>query len=74
MAEKYAVKTIAFPPITTGALCFPVEVAARIAITEAIEFLLECKSIEQVIFVCFEVRVYEQYLEVFSEIYRYIEG
>jgi len=68
LAEKYAIKTIAFPAIATGALCFPVEVAATIAITEAIKFLLESQSIEQVIIVCFKIQVYEKYLEVFREI------
>ncbi|NEQ41936.1 MAG: RNase III inhibitor [Okeania sp. SIO3I5] len=68
LAEKYAIKTIAFPNIATGALCFPVAVAARIAITEVIKFLLEYKSIEQVIIVCFKIQVYEKYLEVFRKI------
>ncbi len=68
LAEKYGIKTIAFPTIATGALHFPVEVAARIAITEAIKFLLESKSIEKVIIVCFKSQVYEKYLEVFREI------
>lgn len=68
LAEKSAVKTIAFPGIATGGLFFPVEVAARIAITEVMQFLLESKSIETVIIVCFKTQVYEKYLEVFREI------
>ncbi|NEP79746.1 MAG: hypothetical protein F6K39_17185, partial [Okeania sp. SIO3B3] len=66
LAEKYAVKTIAFPAIATGGLFFPVEVAARIAITEVMKFLLESKSIEKVILVCFNIQVYEQYLALLS--------
>ncbi|NES64339.1 MAG: protein kinase [Okeania sp. SIO2D1] len=66
LAEKYGVKTIAFPAIATGALFFPVEVAARIAITEVMQFLLESKSIERVIFVCFKTQVYETYLALLS--------
>ncbi|MGD1805773.1 GUN4 domain-containing protein [Dapis sp. BLCC M126] len=68
LAEKYAIKTIAFPTIATGALHFPVEVAARIAITEVMKILLESQSIEKVIIVCFKIEVYEKYLEVFREI------
>ncbi len=68
LAEKYAIKTIAFPTIATGALRFPVEVAAIIAITEVMKFLLESQSIEKVIIVCFKSQVYEKYLEVFREI------
>ena len=67
LAKKYAIKTIAFPNIATGALCFPVEVAARIAITEVMKFLLESQSIEKGIIVCFKTQVYEKYLEVFRE-------
>ncbi len=69
LAEKYAIKTIAFPTIATGALHFPVEVAARIAITEVMKIFLESKSIEKVIIVCFKIEVYEKYLEVFREIF-----
>ncbi|NES74925.1 MULTISPECIES: macro domain-containing protein [Okeania] len=68
LAEKYAIKTIAFPAIATGGLFFPVEVAARIAITEVMQFLLESKSIEKVVLVCFKTKVYEKYLEDFREI------
>ncbi|MGD1713625.1 GUN4 domain-containing protein [Dapis sp. BLCC M172] len=69
LAEKYAIKTIAFPTIATGALHFPVEVAARIAITEVMKIFLESQSIEKVIIVCFKIEVYEKYLEVFREIF-----
>ncbi|WP_094674456.1 GUN4 domain-containing protein [Hydrocoleum sp. CS-953] len=71
LAEKYAIKTIAFPTIATGALHFPVEVAARIAITEVMKIFLESQSIEKVIIVCFKIEVYEKYLEVFREIFEY---
>jgi len=68
LAEKYAIKTIAFPDIATGALFFPVEVAARVAINSIMKFLLESQSIEKVIIVCFNTQVYEKYLEIFREI------
>ena len=66
LAEKYGVQTIAFPAIATGGLFFPLEVAARIAIAEVMQFLLESKSIERVIFVCFKTQVYETYLGLLS--------
>lgn len=68
LAEKYSIQTIAFPAIATGGLLFPVERAAKIAITEVMNFLSENMSIKQVILVGFNAQVYEKYLEVFREI------
>ncbi|MDM8564405.1 SUMF1/EgtB/PvdO family nonheme iron enzyme [Candidatus Halobeggiatoa sp. HSG11] len=52
-AEKHAIKTIAFPAISTGAFGFPVELAAKIAVHEVNNFLRKNDdSIEKVILVC----------------------
>ncbi len=47
-------KTIAFPNISTGVYRFPKEAAAEIAIRETHKFLENIKSIEKVLFVCFD--------------------
>ncbi|NOX47710.1 MAG: O-acetyl-ADP-ribose deacetylase [Chlorobi bacterium] len=47
-------KTIAFPNISTGVYHFPKEAAAEIAIRETHKFLENNKSIEKVLFVCFD--------------------
>ena len=53
LAVKNKIKTIAFPAISTGVYRFPIERAAKIAISEVKNFLEKNKSIEKVIFVCF---------------------
>jgi O-acetyl-ADP-ribose deacetylase (regulator of RNase III) len=55
------IKTIAFPSISTGAYRFPIERAAKIAVTEVKYFLEEHPAIEKVIFVCFDERTYNVY-------------
>ncbi|HDM22416.1 MAG TPA: O-acetyl-ADP-ribose deacetylase [Methanomicrobia archaeon] len=61
LAEKYNIKTIAFPAISTGAYGFPLERATKIAITQTKKFLENNTSIEKVIFMCFDERTYECY-------------
>lgn len=53
LAREYAVKTIAFPAISTGAYNFPSERAARIAISEVTKFLQENELPEKIFLVCF---------------------
>jgi len=64
LAEKYNIKTIAFPAISTGAYGFPLERATKIAITQTKKFLENNTSIEKVIFVCFDERTYECYKKI----------
>jgi O-acetyl-ADP-ribose deacetylase len=60
--DKYSIKTIAFPAISTGSYGFPMDKAAKIAIKEAKAFLSKNQSLEKVLFVCFDKKSYEQYL------------
>lgn len=64
LAVESGIKTIAFPAISTGVYRFPLERATKIAIKEVREFLKENKSIEKIIFVCFDERAYEVYKEI----------
>lgn len=60
------ITTIAFPNISTGVYNFPKQKAAEIAIQTVNDFLSDDKSIEQVVFVCFDdenYRIYEQLLQ-----------
>jgi O-acetyl-ADP-ribose deacetylase (regulator of RNase III) len=54
-------RTVAFPNISTGVYSFPKERAAKIAITAVKEFLKTDKSLDEVIFVCFDRENYEIY-------------
>ncbi len=68
LTEKHRIRTIAFPSISTGAYRFPVERAARIALTEIGSFLKKSDAVEKVIVVCFEKRVYDCYLKAIQEL------
>jgi O-acetyl-ADP-ribose deacetylase (regulator of RNase III) len=54
LAARHGVRTIAFPSISTGAYRFPVERAARIAVTATREALATHPDIQEVRFVCFD--------------------
>ncbi|MEE9284648.1 MAG: O-acetyl-ADP-ribose deacetylase [Dehalococcoidia bacterium] len=68
LAEEHGVKTLAFPSISTGAYRFPVERAASIAAAETKRFLAESRSIEKVVFVCFDRQTYECYRAAFQRL------
>ncbi len=61
LAEKYKLKSIAFPNISTGVYRFPKELAAEIAIDAVRNF--EAKSLEKVYFVVFD----KENLEIYSQ-------
>ena len=66
LAGQHDVKTIAFPAISAGAYGFPLERAARIAVTETQDFLESSSSnlfIAEVTFVCFSAEAYRCYRE-----------
>src|SRR4028118_1005527 len=68
LAHKHGIRTIAFPAISTGVYRFPLEHAARIAVTEVKTFLESHTSMEQVIFVCFSRPSYDSYIAAVKEI------
>ncbi|WP_352399611.1 O-acetyl-ADP-ribose deacetylase [Anaerotignum sp.] len=67
LAKENGVKTIAFPSISTGVYRFPVEQAARIAVSTICNFLQSDSSFEQVVMVCFDEETKEAYLRAFEE-------
>jgi len=68
LAEQNGVKTIAFPSISTGAYGFPMERAARIAVTEVKKFLERQSSIEKVLLVCFGTGAFEVHRQAVEEV------
>ena len=66
LAEKYEIKSIAFPAISTGAYGFPIERACRIAIWE-MRRNLEDKNAGDIISVCFNHRTFKCYQEALQE-------
>ena len=61
LAAQHAVRTIAFPAISTGIYGFPLGRATRIAIVETTHFLADNAEIEEVRFVCFGAATYHAY-------------
>jgi O-acetyl-ADP-ribose deacetylase (regulator of RNase III) len=53
LAAEHALKSIAFPSISTGAFGFPMDRAARIAVREVRAFFAGNLQVEKVILVCF---------------------
>lgn len=68
LAEKYEIRTIAFPAISTGIYGFPLQNATEIAMKEVKINLENSASIEQVRFICFDRKTYDCYLETFKNV------
>lgn len=58
---KNNLKSVAFPSISTGIYGFPIEKASKIALKETLSFLENNRTIERVVFVCFNNRDFEIY-------------
>jgi O-acetyl-ADP-ribose deacetylase (regulator of RNase III) len=61
LALEYAIKTIAFPNISTGIYRFPKDLACSIAIQTVSDFFKTTTLIEAIQFVCFDDENYELY-------------
>lgn len=65
LAAEADATSIAFPAISTGVYGYPVELAAKIAVTSVTDALSEFSSISEIIFCCFSKKhlsIYQQLL------------
>lgn len=65
IAEAEALKSIAFPCISTGVYGYPLREAAEVAMQTVSAFTRRATSLEEIIFCCFsdrDLRVYEELL------------
>jgi O-acetyl-ADP-ribose deacetylase len=69
IAVEHSLKTIGFPSISTGIYRFPKEIAAKVAVSEVLDFLQTDNTIEEVIFVCFDDATYDIYLKLLEDNY-----
>ena len=66
--KSHEIETIAFPAISTGTYGFPIKKATEIALVEARHFLEQNTSFNKIIFVCFQMQVYEVYISFLNSI------
>lgn len=66
MAAERGLHSLAFPAISTGVYGYPIEAAARIAVSTTREFISTPTSLQEVIFCCFSSRDYEIYSELLA--------
>ena len=62
LAKENGVASMAFPSISTGAYCFPMERAASIAVREIRAFLTNIQTVKRVVLCCFgeeSLRIHE---------------
>src|SRR5438876_6144791 len=68
LAAQKGARTIAFPSISTGAYGFPMDKAARIAVSEIEKFLERNSSMEKVVLVCFGKSAFDIHRDAVAEI------
>lgn len=65
LAKSHALRSVAFPAISTGVYGYPVEDAARVAIATVRDALADAGTLERVVFCCFspgDLAVYQRLL------------
>lgn len=68
LATQNGCRSIALPALSTGAYGYPMDQAARIAITTAVEFLRGTKGLELIRFVLFGAGAYGAFAAVLEEV------
>jgi len=71
LAVENNIKTIAFPSISTGVYGYPIEQAAKIAISETLRFLESNKTFQMINLVCFSEVALEEYSKVLKDLNGY---
>jgi len=61
LVEKHDIGSIAFPAISTGVYGFPLERATKIAVSESISYLSQCRQPLEITFACFSREALEMY-------------
>ena len=65
LAQKYELKSVAFPAISCGVYGYPIEKACRVAVDTACEYLKHSAGLERIIFMLFsdeDKRIYTEYI------------
>ena len=70
LADDHAIRSLAFPAISTGAFGYPVPEAAAVAVPVTIEALLASTNVMQVRFIFFDVATLRSYTAVFEKLHK----
>lgn len=73
-AEEHAVESVAFPAISTGAFGYPLEKAARIALTTIMARIPDLASVRRIRFVLFDERAFLVHGRILAEMADGVEG
>ena len=65
--SEYNIRSIAFPAISCGVYRFPVQRAARIAISEITDFLQTNTEVEKISLVCFSDQLFQVYQQTLKQ-------
>ncbi len=69
LAVKHGLTSVSFPSISTGAYGYPVDEAARVAVTAVASFIRQhATQLNEVVFVLFDLRTYQAYSSALDEI------
>jgi len=69
LATETKLASISFPSISTGAYGYPVDEAAKVAVSTVVSFLKEqATSLKDVVFVLFDSRTYQSYRRALQEV------
>jgi O-acetyl-ADP-ribose deacetylase (regulator of RNase III) len=68
IADDHAIRSLAFPSISTGAFGYPVDEAAAIAVRAIAEALPPCAHVEHVRFVLFDLATCQAYVQAAEQL------
>jgi O-acetyl-ADP-ribose deacetylase len=70
IADDHAVRSLAFPSISTGAFGYPVEEAAEVALPATVEALLRSTHVTHARFVLFDLATLRAYTRAFEKLHK----
>lgn len=68
IADSLGLKTIAFPNISTGIYGYPKIEASEVALKTIKNYFKKVSNLEEIIFVCFDDKNYQQYFKLLAQI------
>jgi O-acetyl-ADP-ribose deacetylase (regulator of RNase III) len=68
LADKYGLKSVAFPAISSGIFGFPVDSCATIMLSEAIGYLQKKTGIERVVFYLYDFSTFNVFHEKLNKL------